>query len=215
MTVLWQEDGDDVWEQAVKNDIHSLYPICSEGIDNVVGILDAEKYLRLSDRSRAAVMAAAVTAPHFAAQVMKADDLFREMKHGHFTISIVVDEYGGTYGLVTLNDLIERIVGDLEENNAQHTVIPHGNGYLIAGQCDRDTFDELFDMETDGDFATVGGWVMEKLEKIPQPGDTLTGRGLHIEVTKADGKRVLEIYAEKVDPVLREQTEEEKEPLEN
>ncbi len=198
LAVLWNEDSDKIWEDTIKNDVHSFYPICGENIDSITGILDAKKYLRLSDRSRASVMAHAVERPHFAAEVMKADALFREMKQSHFTIAIVVDEYGGTCGLVTLNDLIEQIVGDLRENADAGDIRRQGEGYLISGLAERESFDELFGIDTGSDSATVGGWVMEQLEKIPEPGDELDAEGVKIKVTKADDKRVLEIYAEKI-----------------
>lgn len=198
MTVLWAEDSDAVWEETVKNDIHSYYPICGDTIDTVTGILDAKKYLRLSDRSRASVMAHAVGKPRYVTEVMKADALFREMKRGRFTVAIVVDEYGGTSGIVTLNDLIEQIVGDLDESENAGDIRKQGAGYIISGLAERESFDELFGIDTGNDSATVGGWVMEQLEKIPEAGDELERDGVKIRVTKADARRVIEIYAEKL-----------------
>ena len=128
---------------------------------------------------------------------MKADALFREMKGGHFTVAIVVDEYGGTSGLVTLNDLIEQIVGDLDEGADAGDIKHQGDGYLISGLAERERVDELFDIDTGSDSATVGGWVMEKLEKIPEAGDTFDAEGVTIKVVKADQRRVIEVYAEK------------------
>lgn len=198
MNVLWLEDGDDEWLNTVKESIHSFYPICGDSMDKVVGILDAEKYLRLDDRSRRNAIKAASFKPRFVPQVMKADVLFREMKREHLSIAVVVDEYGGTYGIVTLNDLIEQIVGDLDETENEGEIKQSGNGYLISGLADRDSFDDLFDLDIDSDSATIGGWVMEKLEKIPEPGDELEADGVKLKVTKANDKRVLEVYAEKL-----------------
>ena len=198
MKVLWLEDSDEEWLNTVKKTIHSYYPICGDSMDRVTGILDAEKYLRLDDRSRKTALKEASFRPRFVPQVMKADVLFREMKRENISIAVVVDEYGGTYGIVTLNDLIEQIVGDLNESEDEGNVRKSGNGYLISGLADRESLDELFDLETDSDSATLGGWVMEKLEKIPEPGDTLEEAGILLKVTKANDKRVLEVYAEKL-----------------
>ncbi len=198
MTVLWVEDDDKTWENTVYGDTHNYYPICGEGLDDVVGILDANKYLRLRDRNRKNVMEKAVMAPYFVAQMMKADSLFREMKRNRSGIAIVVDEYGGTFGLVTLNDLIEQIVGDLDDAEDDGDIISSGEGYIIAGTADRDDIDELFDIETESDSATIAGLVMEKLEKIPEAGDEVELDGVRVTVTKADDKRVLEVYAEKL-----------------
>ncbi len=205
MTVLWVEDDDKAWEDTIYGDSHHYYPVCGSGIDDVVGVLDANKYLRLRDRTRKNVMKNAVSAPFFVAQVMKADSLFREMKRNRAGIAIVVDEYGGTFGLVTINDLIQQIVGDLDETEDEGEIVSSGEGYIIAGSADRDDVDELFDIETESDSTTIGGLVMEKLEKIPEAGDEVEVEGIRVTVTKADDKRVLEVYAEK----LPESTEEE------
>lgn len=197
LSVLWADDSDEAWETAIKNDIHSFYPICDENIDTVIGILDAKKYLRLSSRNRASVMSKAVSKPRFVTEVMKADTLFRDMKRAHCKVAIVVDEYGGTSGLVTINDLIEQIVGDLDESANAGDVKRQGEGYTISGLAEREELEELFDMTVESDAATVGGWVMEQLEKIPAVGDELEADGVKIKVTKADERRVIEIYAEK------------------
>ncbi len=208
MTVLWVEDDDKAWENSVYGDTHSFYPVCRDGLDDVVGILDANKYLRLRDRSRKNVMKHAVASPYFVAQSMKADSLFREMKRNRVSIAIVVDEYGGTFGLVTINDLIEQIVGDLDETEDDGDIVSSGEGYIIAGSADRDDIDELFDIETESDSATIGGLVMEKLEKIPEAGDEVEVEGVRVTVTKADDKRVLEVYAEKLPETDEEDKEE-------
>ncbi len=208
MTVLWVEDNDAAWENTVYGDTHNYYPVCREGIDDVVGILDANKYLRLRDRDRENVMQNAVIAPYFVAQSMKADSLFREMKRTRVGIAIVVDEYGGTFGLVTINDLIEQIVGDLDETEDEGDIVSSGEGYIIAGSADRDDVDELFDIETESDSTTIGGLVTEMLEKIPEAGDELEIDGVRVTVTKADDKRVLEVYAEKLPETEEEDKDE-------
>lgn len=198
MTVLWEEDPDDDWEKTIKANNFSYFPVCGEDIDHITGMLDANKYLRLSDRSRKSVMKGAVVRPRFVTQAMKADVLFREMKHDRTTIVVVVDEYGGTSGIVTLNDLIEQIVGDLNESENDGEIVKSGDGYKISGLVERENVDELFDVDTGTDSATIGGWVTEKLEKIPETGDEIEADGLKVTVTKADDKRVLEVYVEKL-----------------
>lgn len=199
MTVLWEEDDDEAWYELIKNEPHAHYPICNEDIDHITGILDAEIYLRLTDKSRASVKANAIKDPHFVAEVMKTNALFRKMKKDHLGVSIVVDEYGGTYGVVTMTDLIEQIVGDLDEDETVNDIIPDGEGFSVSGQTERENFEDRFDIETESDSATVGGWVMEHLEKIPEVGDEFEAEGVHIRVTKADDKRVLEVYAERIE----------------
>ena len=200
MVVLWEEDSDEEWEKTVSNQIFSYYPICSDNLDNITGILNAERYLRLKNRSRENVLEKAVIKPKFVTEMMKADVLFREMKRSSdgSTIAIVVDEYGGTHGVITMTDLIEEIVGDLDETEDEKDIVRSGEGYIISGQTERRDLDELFDIETDSESSTIGGWVMEQLEKIPETGDELEADGIKVRVTKADDKRVIELYAEKL-----------------
>ena len=195
LTVLRAEESDGEWEDTVKNNIHTYYPICDGDIDHIIGILEAEKYLRLPDRSRECVMRHAVTLPRFVASVMKADVLFREMKRERSFIAVVVDEYGGTDGIVTLNDLIEQIVGDLDETETQNDVIESDGGYRISGSAEIECFEEIFDVETESESTTVGGWVLEQLGQIPEENEFLRYMDIAITVTKADDKRVLEVFA--------------------
>ena len=120
-----------------------------------------------------------------------------KLKRDNSSIAILL-EYGGTYCLVTLNDLIEQIVGDLDETEDEGDIVQSGDGYIISGLADRESFDELFDIDTGSDSATLGGWVMEQMEKIPEAGDELEADGVKVTVIKADDKRVLEVYAEKL-----------------
>lgn len=210
LKVLYLEDSDEEWFRTVRDDVHTYYPVCDEDIDHIVGMLDEEVYLRLDDRSRENVMKQAVIAPHYVTQVMKTDALFREMKREHSNIAIVIDEYGGTYGLVTMNDLIQQIIGEFDTEETEADAVPSGDGYLIAGSAEREKIDELFDVETGTDSATVSGWVMEQLEKIPEEGDEVISEGVKLKVTKADDKRVLEVYVEKL-PQDEEDAEEERE----
>lgn len=208
MVVLWEEDGDADWENTIADKIFSYYPICTDNLDNITGILNAEKYLRLKDRSRKNVLEKAVIKPKFVTEKMKADVLFREMKRSNdgSTIAVVVDEYGGTHGVITLTDLLEEIVGDLDETDAEQDAVPSGEGYILSGQAERRELDDLFDIDTDSESSTVGGWIMEKLEKIPETGDELEADGIKVKVTKADDKKIIELYVEKL---TDEDTEEE------
>ena len=212
LTVLHEEDSDDEWENIILSQYHTYYPVCGENIDEVTGILNAEKYLRLKNRTRENVLAKAVVKPKFVADVMKADALFKEMKQDKSRIAVVVDEYGGTYGVISMNDLIEQIVGELDESESDGDIVEADEGYIIAGDADREDVAELFDIDSDSDSATIGGWVMEKLEKIPEVGDEVEAEGIKVKVTKADDKRVLEVYAEKLpEPEDDEDGEEDKE----
>lgn len=198
ITVLWEEDSDEEWADIIKTNPYHYFPICGEDVDRVTGILDSRAYLCLDDKSRDSAMKYAVSRPLFVTERMKTNALFRYMKAEGSRIAIVVDEFGGTYGLVTLYDLVEQVMGHLDESDLLHDIVKQNEGYRVAGQTERESFEELLSIETDSDAATVGGWVLENMEKIPSVGDEFESCGVHVRVTKATPQRVLEIYAYKL-----------------
>ena len=112
---LHMEDSDRAWADTIRSSRHTLYPICKEDPDHVIGILNAKDYFRLADQSRSSVMERAVTAACFVPETLKADVLFRNMKQDRISMAVVLDEHGGMVGVVTLSDLIEALVGDLSD----------------------------------------------------------------------------------------------------
>ena len=100
--------------------------MCQDSADNIIGILNAKDYFRLDNKSRENVMQNAVKSPFFVPKTIKADVLFRKMKKTRNTMVIVLDEYGGVVGIVTLNDLIEQLVGDLgDDTPEEEAAVPH------------------------------------------------------------------------------------------
>ena len=114
LDLLWMEDSMEVWETTIHESRHTLYPVCEDTADQIIGILNAKDYFRLKDKSRETVMAEAVKKPYFVPDGIKADVLFKKMKESHNSMAVVVDEYGGTLGVITINDLLEELVGNLE-----------------------------------------------------------------------------------------------------
>lgn len=108
------------WDEIITNSSHSVYPVYKENIDNIIGVLDSKKYFRLKDKSKDSIKKNAVSQPVFVPENMKIDVLFENMQKSRNHFSVVLDEYGGTVGIITMNDLLEEIVGDLEnEENAE------------------------------------------------------------------------------------------------
>ena len=106
LTVLWQEDSDEVWDATIRESRFAKYPVCGETADDVIGVLNVRDYFRLQDRSRTQVMEKAVRPAYFVPQHLRADVLFREMKRTRNHFAVVLDEYGGVTGVVTMNDLL-------------------------------------------------------------------------------------------------------------
>lgn len=116
LSLLWLEKTMEEWGNTIHSSRHTLYPICDGSADNIVGILNAKDYFRLEDKSRESVMANAVKPAYFVPESVKADVLFRNMKHHRNHLAVVVDEYGGMSGIITMNDLVEQLVGDLGDD---------------------------------------------------------------------------------------------------
>lgn len=117
MDLLWMEDPMEEWENIIHDTRHTRYPICENSQDNIIGVLNAKDYFRLKDRSRDVVMEHAVYEPYFVPESVKADALFRDMRKSKNPISIVLDEYGGCVGMITYNDLLEQLVGAIEDED--------------------------------------------------------------------------------------------------
>ena len=199
VTILWMEDSVEEWAKTIHDSRHTLYPVCQDSTDNIIGILNAKDYFRLDDKNRENVMQNAVKAPFFVPETIKADVLFRKMKKTRNIMAIVLDEYGGMVGIITLNDLIEQLVGDLGEDNPEEAAEPHveqmdEKTWVIIGNV------ELYDIEQalDVDIGLEGvdtftGLVFSELDMIPHDGEQdieLDFKGLHIHITKIEDHQI-------------------------
>lgn len=196
--ILWSEDSVETWEETIHRTRHSLFPICGESIDNIIGILNAKDYFRLEDKSRENIMKNAVREPYFVHENMKADVLFAQMKkRGGNHFAIVVDEYGGMTGIITVTDLVEELVGDFDDdelNKSEPQFKKIGDDrWIIPGITALDDVCEELDMELPAEkYDTFGGYVIAGLGEIPKDGfkAELECDGLHIEVLKIFHHRI-------------------------
>lgn len=179
MDVLWMEDSDQQWETTIRQGDHSIYPVCEETVDNVVGILRTKKYFRMEKHDRESVMQYAVESAYFVPENVKADVLFRNMKHSHNFFAVVLDEYGGVSGIVTMNDLLERLVGDFEPESQTESAeaciekTEHDGEPLwyISGSAElEDVEKELGVSLGECDCETFGGYVFGLIGAIPEDG---------------------------------------------
>lgn len=192
VTILWMEDDDSVWEKTIHDSRFNLYPICEDSPDHVVGILNAKDYFRLDDRGRKNVMKEAVKPAYFVPETIKADVLFRNMKKTHHSLAVVLDEYGGMVGIVTLNDLVEELVGDLQDDTDEENINePHiekisEDTWLVVGNVELSEIEETLGIEISAeDVNTFSGLVFDELDGIPDDGKydiQLEYDGLNIHV---------------------------------
>ena len=187
---------------------YSRLPVYRETIDSIVGIIHekdfyAARYRGLTDLS--AIYGEVIcTTPG-----TKISDLMRVLQASKNHMVVVVDEYGGTEGIVTLEDILEELVGEIwdEHDEVIENFQKQGDGsYLIACSADLTDLYDLFSLTGECDAATVSGWVMEQLGHVPTVGDHFTAEGLDVTVTKVDHRRVLEI---RVVVLPKEKSEEE------
>lgn len=177
--LLWADDGDDVWKKTIYESRHTFFPVCRDSVDNVVGVLNAKDYFRLADKSRKNVMLNAVDKAYFVPETVRADVLFRNMKKDHTSFAVVLDEYGGMSGIVTVTDILESIVGEYDEDeNDMLTDLPDINEisegvWRISGDASVEDVVEALSVSIESEeYDTFGGFILSLLGVIPADGET-------------------------------------------
>ena len=182
---------------------HSRVPVYEETIDEVVGILYAKDLLPfLKGVAERPALRSILRTPVFVPESMSVDDLLHEFQRRKVHIAIVLDEYGGTAGLVTIEDLLEEIVGEIQdEYDEEEPLIVRLSEHeaRIDGRADVDDLEELFDtnlgLEDADEYDTVGGLIYHRLGTVPKPGDVIPVDGLTLTVETIDGRRVGKVLA--------------------
>ena len=173
LTTLSIDESMEEWAAIIQDSNYSRYPVCGEDIDDIVGVLDTRTYFRLADKSRESVMENAVKPAYFVPEAVKADVLFRNMKKNKESIAIVLDEYGGVRGVITVTDLVQCLVGDFNENDedgdvAEPIVMLEENRWQISGAVTITELEDALDMEiADCDTDTFSGFVLGLYGSIP------------------------------------------------
>ena len=184
----------------------SRYPVYDEDINDVVGILNARDFLLAVGEGKPCDVASLMRAPYCVPETIRADQLFKDMQHNKVHIAVVIDEYGETSGIITIEDLLEQIVGNIydefDPEEPEDIVRIHDNLWRVSGSTRVEDLAEALDMELpeDEDYDTVGGMVFSCLHTIPQDGETLEVdvNGLRIHVKHIEDRRVEEALVEKL-----------------
>ena len=175
---------------------HSRIPVYTETVDDIIGVAYARDLLPfLINREEYPALKEIIRPAYFIPESKRLDDLLKELQEKHLQMALVVDEYGGIEGVVTLEDLLEEIVGEIEDEFSRSLgprVVPMANGDLIVDA--RVTLDYLSDLYSTtiqkDEVATVGGLVYSSLGKMPQVGDEVLNNGLNIKVESLLGRRI-------------------------
>ncbi len=179
---------------------HSRFPIYENDRDNIVGILLA-KDLLLNITNPSIDLRPLVRPAVFIPETKRLNVLLHDFRSSRNHLAIVIDEHGGTSGLVTMEDVLEQIVGDIEDEydeDAEKTIFQTGtNNWRAMGITEIDVFNRAFNTDLpDDDYDTLGGWLTAELGRIPKRGDSINFQGLNITVVGADAKRVLWLHIE-------------------
>src|SRR6195256_1517457 len=176
---------------------YSRLPVYRDQIDNVEGLIYVRDLLELwAENKEDEAIAQLVRPVYFVPETKPVAELLEEMQKAHVQLSMVIDEYGGVSGLVTVEDIPEEIVGEIEDEDIVGDelaeIVEEGDGsYEVMGSTEIGKIERLFDMEIeDDDFTTIAGLVINEAGKVPHTGDHLTFRGLEIEVLEADDRRI-------------------------
>ena len=194
--LLFLSESDEEWAARIASTRHTYYPICGKGIDDIAGVLSTKDYFRLDDKSRENVMKKAVSAAVFVTENTPANTLFYKMKISREYFAVVVDEYGGTCGIVTMEDILEELVGEIWDEHEQEEIPIRETAehtYLVDAGMDFDDFADFFHLKTDSEMVSVSGWVMERCGGVPESGDRFTYDDLDVLVVKVDHHRIEEL----------------------
>lgn len=176
----------------------SRFPVYGESIDDIVGFVHVRDMVRLDyDRRAEHKVAEFARPPLFVPETKPVDDLFREMQRDNIHLAIVVDEYGETAGLATMEDVVEEVFGEIrDEYDAKAEVRQEpGGSWLVAGHVDLDHLHDLFEFRPDEqtESTTVGGLVSEWLGHLPRVGEVVERDGVRLEVTASDERLVRQV----------------------
>lgn len=169
---LYLNDDKETWKKTILENRHTLYPVCDEDNDDVVGILDTRDYFRLDSIEQDNVINKAMDQPFFISQNMKADVLLKEMKIKKVYFAVLLDEYGGMTGIVTLHDIIEALLGEIQEDDDIEEPDPiqqiDADQFRIYGSADIEDVEKTLGISLeDEDCDTFGGYILNHYGQIP------------------------------------------------
>lgn len=196
-------DVDDSVEEFLSSegiDHYTRIPVYEENIDHIVGIVNVKQVLQLAldpDERGGINLRELMSEPKFVHMTKRIDDLLKELRDEGRNMAVVLDGYGGTAGILTMEDILEELVGDIwdEADEVEPDVTEMGeHEFLLDGDMNiYDAFESVGyepDEEFDSEYNTLGGWITEMLDRFPQPGDTFTHDGLQVTVMSVDEHRV-------------------------
>ena len=179
--------------------------VYEESIDNIIGVIHLKDFFTQKGITKKPIKEIMAT-PVFVQEYEKINDLLKRLQKNKTHMAVVIDEYGGTLGIVTMEDILEELVGEIwdEYDVVEEDFVEAGeNVYNVDGSASFDDFCDFFNIEEESDNVSVGGWVTELLGKLPEVGDEVTFENLKLLITEVDSHRIENIK------VTRESTDQE------
>ncbi len=196
---------------------HSRVPVYEESVDNILGLLYAKDLLRVWKQTLTGNPSAKVDSLRsllrpatFVPEAKKVDELLEEMQSGHVHMAMVVDEYGGIAGLVTLEDIFEEIVGEIQDEYDQSEEAPYvkvgDDEYVFQGRVDLKDFNELMGSQLPTEETeTLGGFIYDQVGRVPVSGEKLRVDNMDLTIEQVTGKRIRKVRAKKLPPEIAEE----------
>ena len=200
LKALWLDESPAEWDALIRGCRLTRFPVCGDGVDDIRGILDVRDYFRLPDIDRETVLSQAVRPAWFVPGSVTANVLLQNMRSGGHSFAVVLDEYGGVYGIVTMNDLVQQLVGDLGDDGVpagadeEITAQPDGS-WLVHGTAPLDKLEKALDVDFDDeadDYDTFGGLVFGTLGRVLADDETITVQlqGLEVQVLQVENRHM-------------------------
>lgn len=194
---LYLEDNLDDWNRIIYSTRYNYYPICGDTNDDIIGILDSKEYLRMEFDNKQTILESAVKKPFFVPETMKANILFRKMKKSGCYFAVVIDEYGGMSGIVTMRDLLELLVGELTENTDEdkpdNIIQTDDAEWIIRGCAPLEVVAQQLQLNLPSEkYETFNGFLCDFLGEVPDNGTSfdLEINGLSIHVNNVRHHRI-------------------------
>jgi CBS domain containing-hemolysin-like protein len=200
----------DELRQLVREQEYSRLPVYTDNLDNIVGLVVVKDLIQ-SEPSGANLVSAIMRPAAFVPETKRVVELLREFRKGRFQLAMVVDEYGGTAGLVTVEDVVEELVGEIRDeydSEADPVVREADDVYVFSGKVAIGELADRLGVEIDdGGFETVGGFVLSRAGRVPLVGERFETDGLGVEVLEAERRRIHKVRIRRQQPAAAEAAE--------
>jgi putative hemolysin len=206
---VWVDDSNEEIIALIGQTGLSRFPVYEEDLDHIIGTLFTREFLLNLQSESPLPLSEIIREAHFVPETVRTDLLFRDMQRNKFHMAVVVDEYGGTSGLITMEDLLEEIVGNIydeyDPQDQQEFEQLGENRWRVAGTLDVESFNELSgqSLPVNDEYDTVGGLILSQMNSIPEDGSQpeVTIEGLDFKVKSVSGRRIEWVEVSKPDGV--------------